>query len=55
MGNQEILIGAVTMGNIWQFGLLNRQPKHIEQGLNLYQVPDDLDALMRILIQALIV
>ncbi|MBL1210791.1 type I restriction enzyme HsdR N-terminal domain-containing protein [Geminocystis sp. GBBB08] len=53
MGDQEILIGAVTTGNIWQFGRLNRQQKHIEQGLDLYRVPDDLDPLMRILVQAL--
>jgi len=53
MGDQEILIGAVTTGNIWQFGRLNRQQKHIEQGLDLYRVPDDLELLMRILVQAL--
>lgn len=44
-GNQEILIGAVTTGNIWQFGRLNRVKKFIEQGLDLYRVPDDLDPL----------
>jgi len=54
MSSQEILIGAVTTGNIWQFGRLNRQKKHIEQGLNLYRVPDDLEQLMRILVQSLI-
>ena len=27
MSSQEILIGAVTTGNIWQFGRLNRQKK----------------------------
>ena len=53
IGNQEILIGAVTTGNIWQFGKLNRAKKHIEQGLDLYRVPDDLEPLMRILVQAL--
>lgn len=54
-GNQEILIGAVTTGNIWQFGRLNRVKKFIEQGLDLYRVPDDLDPLMRILVQTLII
>ncbi len=53
MGNQEIILGAVTTGNIWQFGRLNRAKKHIEQGLNLYRVPEDLEPLMRILVQAL--
>jgi hypothetical protein len=51
---QSILLGAVTTGKIWQFGRLNRVTKHIEQGLDSYRVPDDLDPLMRILVQALI-
>lgn len=52
--DQPILLGAVTTGTIWQFGRLHREMKEIEQGLNLYVVPDDLDPLMRILVQALI-
>lgn len=51
---QSILIGAVTTGTIWQFGRLHRESKEIEQGLDLFVVPDDLDPLMRILVQALI-
>jgi len=52
---QPILIGAVTTGTVWQFGRLHRETKEIDQGLKLYLVPDDLDPLMRILVQALIV
>jgi len=51
---QSILIGAVTTGTVWQFGRLHRETKEIYQGLNLYLVPDDLEPLMRILVQALI-
>lgn len=51
--NQSNLLGAVTIGNIWQFAQLYPQKKHIEQGLETYRVPEDLDALMRILVQAL--
>lgn len=51
---QTILIGAVTTGNIWQFGQLNRLDKHIIQGLELFRVPQDLDDLMRILVKILI-
>jgi hypothetical protein len=51
--DQSILIGAVTTGEIWKFGVLNRTTKHIEQGLDLYRVPDDLEILLRILIAAL--
>lgn len=52
--NQENLLGAVTTGTIWQFGCVNRSNKMIEQDLNLYVVPDNLEPLMRILVQALI-
>ncbi len=52
--NQTEFIGAVTTGQIWQFARLNRLNKSIEQGLNLYRVPEDLEPLMRILVQALI-
>ncbi len=50
---QPILIGAVTTGTLWQFGRLYRETKQIDQGLDSYRVPDDLDPLMRILVQAL--
>ncbi|HAA30103.1 MAG TPA: hypothetical protein DCE56_23480 [Cyanobacteria bacterium UBA8553] len=52
---QSTLIGAITTGKIWQFGRLNRVTKHLEQGLDSYRVPEDLEPLMRILVQALIV
>ncbi len=52
-GDQQMLLGAVTTGQIWQFGLLDRTKKHIEQGLELYRVPEDIEPLMRILVQAL--
>ena len=51
--NQPTLLGAVTTGKVWEFGLLNRSTKHIEQGLDSYRVPDDLEPLVRILVQVL--
>jgi len=54
---QTHFIGAVTTGKAWEFARLNRQSKHIkhiEQGLEDYYVPNDLDSLTRILVQALI-
>ncbi len=48
------LIGAITTGKIWEFGRLDRLQKHIERGINSYRVPDDLEPLMRILVQSLI-
>jgi hypothetical protein len=43
------LYGAVSIGNVWQFGILDRMDKHITQDLNLYRVPADLRDLLQIL------
>ncbi|MGC1528082.1 MAG: hypothetical protein WA783_18710 [Phormidesmis sp.] len=51
---QEMLIGAMTTGVLWQFSRLNRRTKHIEQGLESYRVPEDIETLMRILVHALL-
>lgn len=48
------LLGAVTTGNIWQFGVLHRNSKRIEQGLNLYRVTEDIEVVVRILLAALL-
>ena len=45
--DQPILYGAVTMGDIWRFGQLDRQTQTITQDLNLYTVPDNLEPLLR--------
>lgn len=50
---QPILVGAISTGTIWQFGRLERNAKHFEQGINSYRVPEDLKSLMRILVAAL--
>lgn len=44
------IYGAVTMGSFWIFGTLNSQTKHIIQDIGGYQVPDDIEALIRILV-----
>lgn len=48
---QTHLIGAVTSGRTWEFARLNRESKHIEQGLENYGLLKNFDALMRILVQ----
>jgi hypothetical protein len=50
---QPQLIGSVTTGMIWQFGRLDRATKTIEQGLNSYRVPEDLESILRILVAGL--
>jgi hypothetical protein len=51
--DQPTLLGAVTTGKSWEFACLNRANKHIDQGLESYRVPEDLDPLMKILVHAL--
>jgi hypothetical protein len=50
---QAEILGAVTTGNIWQFGILNRQKQSIEQAINLYRVTEELEIVVRTLLAAL--
>jgi hypothetical protein len=50
---QTILQGAISTGNVWQFGQFDRQSREITQDLDLYRVPADLDDLLRILVRIL--
>ncbi len=45
--------GAVSVGNIWQFGFLDRAEKRIYQDFNTYSVPTDLEEVMQILVALL--
>ncbi|MBF2048770.1 MAG: hypothetical protein EDM05_65150 [Leptolyngbya sp. IPPAS B-1204] len=45
-----ILYGAVTTGQIWQFGQFERATRHLSEDLTLYRVPQELEDLVRILI-----
>lgn len=51
--DQAILAGAISTGNIWQFGQFDRQARHVTQVLDLYRVPADLEELLRILVHVL--
>ncbi len=50
---QPVLYGAISTGNIWQFGRFDRQTRAITQDLDLYRVPADLNDLLRILVNIL--
>ncbi|URR35811.1 hypothetical protein NBE99_01375 [Thermosynechococcus sp. HN-54] len=50
---QPLLQGAISTGNIWQFGQFDPQTRTFTQDLNLYRVPADLEDLLRILVQIL--
>jgi len=51
--DQPLLQGAISTGNIWQFGQFDRQSHTITQDIDLYRVPADLEDLLRILINQL--
>jgi hypothetical protein len=51
--DQPTVLGAVTTGDIWQFGQLNRREKLITQGIKLFVIPDELEAVFQILRAAL--
>jgi hypothetical protein len=52
--DESILYGAVTTGDIWQFGSYNREEKMISQDLMLYRIPTDIQVLFQILVGILI-
>jgi hypothetical protein len=45
-----VIYGAVTIGNLWIFGLLDSDTFTITQDITSYAVPDDLDTLIKILV-----
>ncbi|NEQ69615.1 MAG: hypothetical protein F6K21_29815 [Symploca sp. SIO2D2] len=51
---QTEILGAVTTGNVWQFGVLDRQLKSICEGINLYRVTEELEVIIRFLLSRLI-
>ncbi|WNZ24325.1 hypothetical protein HJG54_16640 [Leptolyngbya sp. NK1-12] len=51
--DQPTVLGAVTTGDIWQFGQLHRQEKLIIQGIRLFVISDELEAVFEILRAAL--
>jgi hypothetical protein len=51
--DEPLLYGAVSTGDIWQFGVLHREQKQVKQDLNLYRVPADLNDLFSRLVAIL--
>ncbi len=50
---QQTIYGAVTTGNIWQFGELDRTRKIVTQDILSYDVLQDLEDLVRIFVEIL--
>lgn len=51
--SQPMLYGAISTGQIWQFGTFDRATKHLTEDLTLYRVPEDLILVGRILMHIL--
>ncbi len=46
----EFLYGAVSIGELWRFGILNRKTKNILRDLHTYRVPEDLEDVFSIIV-----
>lgn len=44
------MYGVVTIGNLWIFGVLDAATRSIAQDIASYILPDNLEALIRILV-----
>lgn len=51
--DMNLLYGAVSMGDIWRFGILDRQTKQVTQDIKWYDVPSNLHDLLNILVAIL--
>lgn len=49
----DAFYGAVTIGDAWRFGRLEKTKQQIFQDISLYRIPDDLEDLMKILVRIL--
>jgi hypothetical protein len=47
------IYGAVTMGTIWIFGILDPENRCITRDISSYRLPDDLEELVKILVRIL--
>jgi hypothetical protein len=47
---QPFQYGAVTIGDVWRFGRLDVKAQQIIEDIKIYSLPDDLEALMKVLV-----
>lgn len=45
----ECLYGAITIGEMWKFSILDRKSKHITKDIHNYTIPDDVEQIFAIL------
>ncbi len=44
------LYGAITIGEVWRFGILDRKEQHIIKDINSFTIPGDLETVFSILL-----
>ncbi|RKZ36542.1 MAG: hypothetical protein DRQ49_17765 [Gammaproteobacteria bacterium] len=49
----EQLYGTVTIGDMWRFGMLDRDAKRIVKDIDSFRIPLDLDELFRVFLGVL--
>jgi hypothetical protein len=47
---QQFQYGAVTIGDVWRFGMLDVKTQQITEDITIYSLPDNLEALVRVLV-----
>ncbi|RKZ42752.1 MAG: hypothetical protein DRQ49_01000 [Gammaproteobacteria bacterium] len=48
--DQELLYGAITLGDVWRFGVLDRSNKLLKKDMEAYTLLSDLKEIVLILI-----
>ena len=47
---QDLIFGAVTIGELWIFGILDKTQRLIQQNIDSFRVPGDVEALVDVLV-----
>ncbi len=47
---QDLIFGAVTIGELWNFGILDKKQRLIQQNIDSFPVPGDLETLVNVLV-----
>lgn len=48
--NSDLVYGAITIGELWRFGILNRKTKCITKDIHSFTIPEDVETVFRVLV-----
>ncbi len=49
-GSPELIYGAVSIGELWRFAVLERKTKSIKKDLHTYRIPEDIEKIFLIIL-----